>query len=124
MREGLNVLDLYNLLKSNSNKFRKFVGSDKPITALMLIEKIDFKSSAVPNDLCKVVLEWFQEFVSNCNDDHAKKLLKFCTGLDKIPTLYELKINVEFMSEREGCYPKESACTSFIRFPVIHETSE
>ena len=121
LREGLKELEMYDIVKSNTEMFRTyFVYSKCEISAEQLLSLVEIeKAKGKGHDN---ILIWLEQFISDSSDKVAQMFLKFCTSFSVVPLTEDIEINVEFSKPDEGHFPKTAACTKKIRLPVIHET--
>ena len=121
LREGLKELEMYDIVKSNTEMFQTcFAYSKSEISAkqlLSLVEIEEAKGKGHDN-----ILIWLEQFISDSSDKVAQVFLKFCTSFSVVPLTEDIEINVEFLKPEEGPFPKTAACTKKIRLPVIHKT--
>ena len=120
IREGLKVMNLFNLVTRYKQCFRAtFVASDRKINPETLISLFDFEDlSQEDQELVPMLKEVFSTFT----DEQCENVLKFCTGHNKLPTYNSLlRINVEFMEPSEGIFPKANACINTLRLPKMKD---
>ena len=121
LREGLKELEMYDIIKSNTEMFRTyFVYLKCEISAEQLISLVEIEEAKEKGH--DNILTWLEQFISESSDKVAQMFLKFCASFSVVPLTEDIEINVEFLKPDEGPFTKTAACTKKIRLPVIHET--
>ena len=121
LREGLKELEIYDIVKSNTEMFRTyFVYSKCEISVEQLLTLVEIEEAKKKGH--DTILIWLEQFISESSDKVAQMFLKFCTSFIVVPLTEDIEINVEYLKPDKGPFPKTAACTKKISLPVIHET--
>ena len=121
LREGLKELEMYDIIKSNTEMFRSyFVYSKCEISAEQLLVLVEIEEAKGKGH--HTILVWLEQFISESSNKVAQMFLKFCSSFSVVPLTEDIEINVEFLKPDGEPFPKTAACTKKIRLPVIHAT--
>ena len=119
IRDGLAYVEFLPLLISHSELLSEyFLGSDKKITAQLMIEVIQWETDV--SDQQKKALEFLKRFIEKSDLPTLTSFLKFSTGHCFISSLNDPKIRIEYLDESKVMLEGQS-CFSISYLPIKYD---